>query len=201
MKALVGFLIGVSCFSPLSANQRAYYPPSNPIDHLKNQVNNHDVELRVLQQKTESFQEILENLYEKNEQGKQEASSLEIKLASLENAVKHLAADIKQLQTHANDTGTSLQGMKQKLGEGEQKLLLQNSNIENLQSALQTIIEALQVKTELPHAATGKPYKVKPGDSLEKIAKAHGKTVQAIKDLNGMSSDKIIVGKTLQIPE
>lgn len=198
MKALffqLILLLGISCF--LDA---AYYPPPNPIDSLKNQLSNNEAELSALQQKLENFHVILENLQDQlqeqgkgqKEQLKKDTASLDIKIVSLENMAKSLAADLKQLQTHANETAQSLQAMKQKLGE-------QNSNLENLQSVIQTLMDALQVKAEIP--VSGKGYKVKAGDSLEKIARAHGTTVQAIKTLNGMSADKIVVGKTLQIPE
>jgi LysM repeat protein len=52
-------------------------------------------------------------------------------------------------------------------------------------------------------AATGASfttYTVKSGDSLHKIAKAHGTTVKAIEAANGMTTTAIKVGKKLKIP-
>jgi LysM repeat protein len=205
---LIPLLMGVSSFQALHAAPKAYYaPPPNPIDGLKNQLSNHDAELNSLQQRVENFHVILESLQEQlqdqgnsqKQQFKKDSASLEIKIASLENMAKSLTADIKLLQSHANETGAALQAMKQKISEGEQRIHVQNGNIENLQSVIQTLMEALQVKAEV--ASGGKSYKVKPGDSLEKIARGHGTTVQALKNLNGMASDKIVVGKMLQIPE
>jgi LysM repeat protein len=46
----------------------------------------------------------------------------------------------------------------------------------------------------------GTKYVVKKGDTLGKIAKAHGTTVKAIKLANGLSSDQISVGKTIKLP-
>ncbi len=43
-------------------------------------------------------------------------------------------------------------------------------------------------------------YMVKSGDSLTRIAKAHGTTVKALKAANGLKSDRIVVGKKLKIP-
>lgn len=43
-------------------------------------------------------------------------------------------------------------------------------------------------------------YTVKPGDSLWKISRKHSTSVGAIKAANGLSSDRINVGQTLQIP-
>jgi LysM repeat protein len=44
-------------------------------------------------------------------------------------------------------------------------------------------------------------YVVKPGDTLTRIAKAHGTTVKALKAANGLESDRIIAGAKLKIPE
>ncbi len=44
-------------------------------------------------------------------------------------------------------------------------------------------------------------YVVKRGDTLDRIARAHGTTARAIKAANGLSSDRIVVGRSLKIPE
>jgi LysM repeat protein len=43
-------------------------------------------------------------------------------------------------------------------------------------------------------------YVVKSGDSLTRIAKAHGTTVKALKAANGLEKDRIVVGAKLKIP-
>jgi LysM repeat protein len=43
-------------------------------------------------------------------------------------------------------------------------------------------------------------YTVKSGDTLTKIAKAHGSTVKAIEAANGLTTTKIKVGQKLKIP-
>jgi LysM repeat protein len=43
-------------------------------------------------------------------------------------------------------------------------------------------------------------YVVKSGDSLTRIAKAHGTTVKALKAANGLVNDRIVVGAKLKIP-
>jgi LysM repeat protein len=43
-------------------------------------------------------------------------------------------------------------------------------------------------------------YVVKSGDSLTRIAKAHGTTVKALKTANGLENDRIVVGTKLKIP-
>lgn len=48
-------------------------------------------------------------------------------------------------------------------------------------------------------SASSSTYKVKKGDSLEKIARANGTTVAAIKKANGMKSDRISAGQKLKL--
>jgi LysM repeat protein len=43
-------------------------------------------------------------------------------------------------------------------------------------------------------------YVVKSGDTLTRIAKAHGITVKALKAANGLEKDRIVVGAKLKIP-
>ena len=49
-------------------------------------------------------------------------------------------------------------------------------------------------------ASSGR-YVVKSGDTLARIARTHGTTVQAIKAANGLTSDRIAVGRSLKLPE
>ena len=136
------------------------------------------------------------------DQFKSNASTLEGKISSLEQIIKNMTADLKKLQSHANDTSSTLQMIKQKLADWDQQIQTQNDNLKNMQAALQTLMEAFQVKMDIPSSLGSNPksYKVKNGDTLEKIAKAHGTTIQAIKDLNNLKTDRIVVGKTLQLP-
>lgn len=183
-------------------------PKSGEVEALRHLVDNQETELRAFEQKLESLNTILETLSEQIENTaanqkafvKGSSSALETKIASLEAITKSLTADLKQLHGHANETSTAFEHLKQKLGEWDQRIQNQNQNIENLQAALQTMMDALQAKVDVGPNWNGKTYKVKERDTLEKIAKAHGTTIQAIKEINNLSSDKIVVGKTLKIP-
>jgi hypothetical protein len=44
-------------------------------------------------------------------------------------------------------------------------------------------------------------YIVKSSDTLGRIAKAHGTTIQAIKSVNGLATDAIAIGMKLKLPE
>ena len=55
-----------------------------------------------------------------------------------------------------------------------------------------------------PTATTSKAqtrYVVKSGDSLGRIARTHKTTVHAIKAANGLTSDRIVAGQNLKLPE
>jgi len=50
-------------------------------------------------------------------------------------------------------------------------------------------------------SASSSRYVVKAGDTLDRIARAHRTTVKAIKMANGLTSDRITVGRVLKMPE
>ncbi|WP_300773592.1 LysM peptidoglycan-binding domain-containing protein, partial [uncultured Acetatifactor sp.] len=55
----------------------------------------------------------------------------------------------------------------------------------------------------IPAAQSGPSYTeytVRPGDSLWQIARRYGTTVEAIKSLNGLTSDLLSIGQVLRIP-
>jgi LysM repeat protein len=49
-------------------------------------------------------------------------------------------------------------------------------------------------------ATAASVYTVKPGETLTRIAKAHGTTVKAIRTANSLKSDHLIVGQKLKLP-
>jgi len=71
-------------------------------------------------------------------------------------------------------------------------------------AAVPAIPQAHPVSQVSPAADTGHSmalYVVKSGDTLSRIAKAHGTTVKAIETANDLNGDRILVGAKLKIPE
>jgi hypothetical protein len=67
-----------------------------------------------------------------------------------------------------------------------------------------TTLPAHPVSTANPTTDTSRSltfYEVKSGDTLSRIAKAHGTTVKAIEAANGLNGDRIVVGTRLTIPK
>src|SRR5258706_15912769 len=54
--------------------------------------------------------------------------------------------------------------------------------------------------TNVDQDGTPTVYSVKSGDTLTKIAKANGTTVRAIRAVNNLRTDRILVGQKLKIP-
>lgn len=205
------------------ANTNALKEMRDSFEEVRHEMRNHEIEIRTFDEKLKNIDVILDSLRDhitdsslsQKESLKGSAASLENKIASLENSCKDLADDMRQFKTHANETSTTLAQHKQKLGELEKIIEQQNRNLEHLQAAMQSLMAALGSSpvpddkvptTEKTTKSSTSPnsnriYIVKSGDSLEKIARRHQTTIQAIKELNGLTSDRIIVGKKLQLPE
>ncbi len=187
------------------------------VDDLRHEVNNHESEIRTFEHKLENLDGRLDSLLEQIETNsrthkdmlKGETGNLEERLAALESLNKGIVSDLKMLKTHANDSAIVIGQYKQKLVELEKIIESQNKSLDALQGAIQSLAEAMQVKASGSSSValrddsySGRTYKVKPGDTLDKIAKAHQTTIQAIRDANNLSKDKdkIVVGQTLKIP-
>jgi len=182
------------------------------LEDVRHEVNNHETEIRMYEEKLrtqeiilDAFrQEFSEAYHTQKDLLKGTSINLEAKIAGIESTCKGLAADLRQLKSHANDSASVLAQYKQKFTEIDKLVEAQNQNIDNLQAALKAMMEAMQVKAGQDTASNspnqGKTYRIKPGDSLEKIARHNQTSVQVLKELNNLSEDKIIVGQKLQLP-
>lgn len=198
------------------------------ISDLKNEVKNHEVEIRM-------FEERLHNQENSNEQMRQQLSddfisqkdfskvvqanvqtkidNLETRLSGMESQIANLTQsstgtmnDLRLLKAQANDSIAVLNQYKQKLEEMEGLIQSQNQHIANLETALQSIMEIFQAKHSMPASQPKvsegvKMYKVQPGDNLEKIARSNQISVQQLRDYNQLTTDRIMVGQTLKIPQ
>jgi len=197
------------------------------LDSTRHEIRNHETEIQVIEEKLANYDTIIDSVRDQagdstkkqREQLKNITASIEGKLASLETSTKGFVGDLQQFKSHANQSTTTLILYKQKIDELEKTIEQQGQNIEHLQSAMRSLMDALQTKeippsksitSNLPSNSNIPPspsqnndysYRIKAGDSLEKIARTYGVTVKAIKELNNITSDKIVVGKVIEIPE
>ena len=183
------------------------------LDNLRHEVNNHEAEIRMFEEKFKNQEEILDTLRTQmtstlqavKETLKSQSSTLEARLTSHENAAKGFSTDFK---SYTNDYAQTFSDYKKRIVDLEKMIDVQNHNIENLQAALNSVMDALQVKdipqdkaVADPESGSPKIYRVKSGDSLEKIARQNQTTIKKLKELNNLTSDQIIIGQKLKLTE
>lgn len=181
---------------------------------LRHEVQNHDAEIKMFDERVNNQEVTLTSLRQQIQDGNQAnkesiktgLNSLENKIAGLEASNKGLVEDLQQFRKHANESSTALAQSKQRIAELERTLALQSQTLVHMQEALESLMEALQLKegkgkkAVAGTASDGKKYRIKAGDSLEKIARAHHTTIKALKEVNGLNTDEIVAGRTLEIP-
>jgi len=123
---------------------------------------------------------------------------LEAKIASFEKKQESSFSDIKVLSQHATETSASLTQYKSTINELEKNSIAQAQRLEEVKKLKQTL-EAIASSLKVDGAAFIS-YKVKAGDSLEKIAKAHKTNVDYLKKINNLDQDLIVVGQELKVP-
>ena len=125
-----------------------------------------------------------------------QVNSLEKKVTNLEKTLEKAANDLRTLSSTATAALTKIQGMEQDLSSHEKRI----DEVVKLKGTLTSISKAISARSS-PEAASSstKTYRVKAGDSLEKIARANRVSVETIKKINHLSNDKIVVGQELRL--
>lgn len=200
------FLIATSVIA--APNQRRYDNDDvrSAVYDMQHEVGNQQVEMRVFGEHLETLDISLDTIREELKQLKQQqkdkiASSsqdMDVKLGTLDISTKGIVSDLKSLKAQINDTTTALGQFKGRLAALEKVIEGQNTNIDALQAALSSLTDVLQGKEG---GKATKVYVVKSGDALEKIARANQMSIDEIKELNGLTNTKIIIGQKLQVYE
>lgn len=226
----MGLLFGITVLCTPQAfsaspqtKQRPGYEPERPnalneihtrLSNLHHEVHNHETEIRMIEEKLTNQEDTLETLRQKlfdNSQAHKDLlkgsnNSLEAKIDALDAKTKGLIADLGILKNHANETSGLLSQYKQKIGELENIIEVQKQQMNHFEAAIRSLVDLIQARDAIPEGSSHslpespKTYRVQPGDTLEKIAKSQKTTIQALKEKNKLSQDKIIVGQKLAIP-
>ncbi len=178
------------------------------LEDIKREVRNQESELKAFEERNHSVDlaidairtELKETHQAQKEISKNNLGQIEMKLGSLETANKGLTADVKQIRSGFNDSQETLKAFKDRIGQLEKSIEVLNRNVEHLEKALNSVVDAFKVEAGTA-PSNGKTYKVKSGDSLEKIAKQNGVSVKTLKDLNGLTKDQIHVGQILKLAD
>ncbi len=175
------------------------------LDDLRHDINCFQTELQILDGRIKYNENALAALKTQDlekqqarlEQLNQQIQSFEKRWLAHEKSRDHASSELNHLTAHAQETSAALSQFKQRIEELEDQLVSGQRRFEEL-GKLKGNIENLA--KSLRNSESFKIYKVKAGDSLEKIAKAHRTAVEKIKRLNNLEQDLIVVGQELKIP-
>jgi LysM repeat protein len=124
--------------------------------------------------------------------------ALEKKITHFEKLLDKVVADLRTLNISANQAVLKTQELELALGVQEKKF----DEVVKLKSTLSSISKAMgQSNSNAQLLAATNTYRVKAGDSLEKIGRAHHTSIEAIKQLNHLTNDKIVIGQELKLPD
>jgi len=177
------------------------------LDDLRHDINCFQTEIQILDGRIKYYENALATLKQQDlekQQAKidllvQQIHQLEKKWTTLEKTQSGGDKELQELMAHANETTSALAQFKDRIQELEQDILSQNrrfDDVAKLKGNIETLAKGLRSNGE-----SYKIYKVRPGDSLEKIARAHKTAVEKIKKLNNLDQDLIVVGQELKIPD
>jgi len=175
-------------------------------DDVRHDLNCFQTEMQILDGRIKYYENALSNLKQQDlekQQSKidllsQQIAAFEKKIAALEHTNDTGSQDLQQLTSHANETSAALAQFKNRIAELEQEIQSQNRRFEQI-AKLKGHFEGL-TKQLSSAASDKKTYKVRPGDTLEKIARFHQTTTERIKKANDLKEDLIVVGQELIIP-
>ena len=175
------------------------------LEDMKHDLNSYEIEHHILEGKVIDQEAAIISLKEGvfDEQGakiaklKELLTQTEKLLHSVKNKQSSLQQDLRELVAQAKDTTAALSQYKEKFSHFEKSISSQNVRFEefsDLRSRLDKILVSLTKEVK-------NTYVVKVGDTLEKIANRSHTTVDRIKKINHLTSDTILVGQELSLPE
>jgi LysM repeat protein len=211
--ALSAVLIAAAC-SPLKSSPRdekhqlelTLQTMQTNLDDARHDLNCFQTELQILDGRIKYYenaltglkQQDLEKQQAKIDQLSQQIAAMEKKYSLFERSYDSGSKDLQQLTAHANETTAALSQFKSRIAELEQEIAAQNRRFEEV-AKLKGHFEGLA--KHLNASAEKTIYKVRPGDTLEKIARFHKTTSERIKKANDLNQDLIVVGQELVIPD
>jgi len=186
-------------------------------NNLKYELSNCCSEITVLQRRLNLLETELDALHEEiastsktnSNVVKDRTNSIHNKVTSLETTTQKLINDINTVKNHGNEVSVAMQQCQKQIQKLEETNASHTGNIHNLDVAMRSLMDAVQygmgnntkAMASLNKTSSGSVYKVKSGDTLEKIARNHHTTIEALKELNQLrSEDFIIAGQELALP-
>ncbi len=175
------------------------------LDDLKHALKTTQVELSLIEERSQKQDKALVTIKgdskEKNGTSLSlltaQISSLEKKVTNLEKTLEKAANDLRTLSTSVNQSLSKIQNIENEVSSHDKRL----GEISQLKGTLTSISKAIGVKsTSETQATPSKTYRVKAGDTLEKIARLNNiSSVSELRKINNLQNDKIVVGQELRL--
>ncbi len=166
-------------------------------------VENLEQQLEQLHRLVDNQQCIIETLRQKQRESQEQVKqSLGSHTKTWEEHIsdlqKQTGEERHRLEAFAKETEKALSNYKKKIEGLEKKCANEEKKNRHLEESLQVLLRSLDESEEGTNLLV---HVVVSGDTLDKIAHNYHTSVRAIKEANGLSNDKIIVGKKLRIPQ
>ncbi len=166
------------------------------LDDLRHDTNCFETEIQILNGRIKCFENTLAAYKEQDIEKQQtridqiahQLQLLDRKWTAFEKKQEAAKENMENLTAHAKDTGLALAQFKNRMVELESEILTQSRKLDTIAKLKDGLIKSTKV------------YKVKAGDSLEKIAKAHKTDVATLKQINHLQNDLIVVDQELHVP-
>lgn len=173
------------------------------LDDLRHDINCFQTELQILDGRIKYYENTISSLKHhdlENQQSRIEKLSfaveeLEKKWGALEKSSDEGKQERKELSSHAEETSMALSQFRDRITEIEKDLFCHSKKfleVAKTKEHIETLVSGYWGKYQM--------YKVKAGDSLEKIAKRFSTDVDTIKSLNQLKHDLIVIGQELKVP-
>lgn len=186
----------------LEARQSSNYYSDSSLEELRQELADvrHElkaaqVDLNLLDERVQKSANVPKNTTELSQFGLK-ITTLEKKVSQIDSVMEKISADLRSLNTNSTQTLNKIHDLEQEIATHDKKL----DEVVKLKSTLTSISKAIG-QTTPPASNHSKTYRVKAGDSLEKIARNQHLSVDALKKLNQLKDDKIIVGQELKVSD
>jgi hypothetical protein len=173
----------------------------NEIEDLKHEMKAHQIEVGILEGRILNHEEDLSYLQARDHPGKIGGRSLdnatltEKKILEIERTMEHLIKRFDRIDIESKEIAKAVGLYKQKFQEVEKFFQSQNESVQELGRIKKSIKEIKEESSEVTF------YRVKAGDSIEKIARQFGTTPEQIKKINQLHNDLILVGQEIRVPK
>jgi chromosome segregation ATPase len=173
----------------------------NEIEDLKQEMKAYQIEVGILEGKIMNHDEDLGYLQAQDLPGKNGGRSLdsqtlvEKKVLEIERTLDLLVRRFDRIEIESKEIAKSVGIYKQRFQDYEKFLQSQNDSIQELGKLKRNLKEIREDALETT------PYRVRAGDSIDKIARQFGTTPEQLKKINQLHNDLILVGQEIRVPK